>query len=137
MPLKTRTITQTERIPGVKPVQVYDALVSPKKHAAFTGAAATGVARPGGEFTAWDGYITGKYVELDPPRRILQEWRTTEWPQGSPPSLVEWTFAVQGDDTEVTLSHSEVPASQAESYRQGWIDYYWTPLKKYFANKAR
>ena len=25
-----------------------------------------------------------------------------------------------------------VPAEQADSYRQGWIDYYWTPLRAYF-----
>ena len=25
-----------------------------------------------------------------------------------------------------------VPAEQADSYRQGWIDFYWKPLKGYF-----
>jgi len=133
MALKSTTIVQTELIPGVKPMQVYEALVNARKHAAFTGAAATGAAKVGARFTAWDGYIFGKHLELDPPRRIVQEWATTEWPEGSPPSKLEWTFAEKKDGVEVTMTHSAVPSSQAESYRQGWIDYYWKPLKQYFA----
>ena len=34
------------------------------------------------------------------------------------------------------MTHSEVPIDQAESYRQGWIDYYWNPLRAHFAKKA-
>ena len=135
MPAKIKTITQTERIPGVTPAQVYDALVNAKKHAAFTGAAATGAARAGGAFTAWNGYIYGKHLELDRPRRIVQEWSTAEWPEGAPPSKLQWSLAAKGNDTEVKMVHSEVPAAHAASYRQGWIDFYWTPLKKYFAQK--
>ncbi len=136
MARKSQTITQTELIPGVKPVQVYDALVNPKKHAAFTGAAATGTPKVGGKFTAWGGYIMGVHMELDPPRRIVQEWTTTEWPAGIPPSKLEWTFVEKSGGTEVKMVHSEVPLAQVESYRQDWIDYYWVPLKKYFAARS-
>ena len=129
---KTKTIRQRVFFPGVKPVEIYDALINAKKHSAFTGAKATGVARAGGKFTAWDGYITGKHLELEPGRRIVQEWKTTEWPAGSLPSRLEWTFTEKRGGTEVALLHSQVPASQAESYRQGWKDYYWTLLQEYF-----
>lgn len=132
--METRTIEQ-ERIIGAKPVQVYDAWVNPKKHAEFTGAAATGKAEIGGEFSAWDGYITGTYVELIRARKIVQQWKTTEWPQGYPPSRLEVTFVEHAEGTEVKLTHSEVPASQVEAYRQGWVDYYWEPLREYFAHK--
>ena len=130
---KTRTIRQRGFFPGVKPVELYDALLNPKKHSAFTGAKATGAARVGGTFTAWDGYITGTNLELERGRRIVQEWKTTEWPEASPPSRLLWTFAAKRGGAEVTMVHSKVPASQAAAYRQGWIDYYWTPLKEYFA----
>ena len=131
MAAKTTTIKQAEFIPA-KPVQVYDALINARKHAEFTGAKATCDARVGGEFTAYDGYITGKIVELVRARKIIQEWKTTEWPVGYPPSRLEFAFAEKDDGTEVTMVHSEVPEQQAESYRQGWIDYYWNPLKEYF-----
>ena len=133
---RTRTIRQREFFPGVKPVELYDALINAKKHSAFTGAKATGAARVGGKFTAWDGYITGTNRELERGRRIVQEWKTTEWPAASPPSRLVWTFAAKRGGTEVTMVHSKVPASQSESYRQGWIDYYWTPLQEYFGIRA-
>ena len=131
----TTTIQQTDFIPGAKPQEVYDALVDPRKHAEFTGAKATGQAKVGAAFTAWDGYISGKHLTLEPGKRLVQEWRTTEWPKDAPPSRLEWTFRAKGDGTEVVMVHSEVPADQAESYRQGWIDYYWDPLKQYFEDQ--
>src|ERR1039457_6622760 len=129
--LETTTITQTVIIPA-KPVQVYDAFVNPKKHEVFTGAKATGEGKVGADCSAWDGYITGTYVELKGPRRIVQQWQTTEWPEGYPPSKLEFTFEEADSGTKVTMVHSEVPSSQAEAYRQGWFDYYWTPLQEYF-----
>ncbi len=130
---KTKTIKQTEFIPGAKPEEVYSALLDARKHAAFTGSPATGTNRVGGKFTAWDGYISGKNLELEPGKRIVQEWKTTEWPVGSPPSRLEWTFKAKAGGTQAVLVQSEVPSSQADSYRQGWIDYYWTPLKVFFS----
>lgn len=134
MALKTKTIKQTAFILA-KPVQVYDAFLNARKHAAFTGAKAACEPKAGGKFTAYDGYISGKNVQLERARRIVQEWQTTEWPAGAPPSRLEFTFKPKGTGTEVTMVHSKVPAGQAESYRQGWIDYYWEPLKEYFAKK--
>ena len=134
MALKTRTIKQTELIPA-KPVQVYDAFVNARKHSAFTGAKATCDPKAGGKFTAYDGYISGKNVKLERARRIVQEWQTTEWPAGFPPSTLEFTFKAKDDGTEVTMVHSKVPTEQADAYTQGWGDYYWTPLKEYFQKK--
>ena len=129
--LKTTTIRQKRTIPA-KPVQVYDALINAKKHTAFTGAKATCTPKAGGKVTAYDGYISGRIVKLEPARKIVQEWQTAEWPEGYPPSTLEFTFKVKGGGTEVTMVHSNVPALQAASYRKGWIDYYWKPLAAYF-----
>ena len=115
-----------------KPVQVYDAYLNPLKHAEFTGAPATGKAEVGAEYTAYDGYITGRHLELTPARKIVDEWRTSQWPEGYPPSRLELTLAVSDEGTELTMVHSEVPLEQAEAYRKGWFDYYWEPMRKYF-----
>jgi activator of HSP90 ATPase len=128
----TKTITQTVVVPAT-PDEVYDAFVVARKHAAFTGAAATGSARVGGTFTSWDGYITGVHRELVKGKRIVQDWRTTEWPEGAADSQVAFTFKAVKGGTQVRMVHSNVPAEQAAGYRQGWIDYYWTPLKLYFS----
>jgi len=71
-------------------------------------------------------------LELVRARKIVDEWRTSEWPEGFAPSRLEFRFADKDGGTEVTMVHSEVPESQAEAYRQGWVDYYWNPLKEYF-----
>ena len=132
MLMTTTTIEQKQRF-SAKPVQVYDAYVNPKQHAEFTGTAATGKAEVGAEYSAYDGYISGKRIELVPARKIVDEWKTSEWPEGYPPSRLELTLAADGDGTELTLVQSEVPTSQADAYRQGWGDYYWEPMRKYFA----
>ncbi len=134
MSKETKAIKQTELIPA-KPVDVYEALMDAKRHTEFTGSKATSDPRVGGEFTAWDGYIFGKNLNLENGKRIVQEWKTTEWPADYPPSIVEFTFKQTKNSTKLTMVHQNVPAEQASSYRQGWIDFYWKPLKKYFKNE--
>jgi uncharacterized protein YndB with AHSA1/START domain len=131
MTLKFETIRQ-RAILAADPGDVFEAYVNPKKHAAFTGSAATGTPRVGCKFTAWDGYISGKYLKLDKGKKILHEWTTSEWPEGYPPSLVELTLVARGKKTELTMVHSKVPAQQAQNYAEGWKEWYWEPLKKFF-----
>ena len=130
---RVKSITQTVSIPAT-PAEVYKAWVTAKVHAAFTHAAATGVARVGGKFTAWDGYISGVHRELVPGERIVQDWWTTEWPEGAGPSRLEITLAPTNKGTRLRMVHSVVPAEQADAYRQGWIDFYWTPLTAFFSD---
>lgn len=129
---RLKTITQKVVVPA-KPAEVYEAFLNPRKHAAFTGSPATGSPKVGGRFTAWDGYISGVNRKLVKGRVIVQDWQTTEWPEGAGPSTVTFTFNAVKGGTEVKMVHSKVPAEQADSYRQGWIDCYWQPLKAYFS----
>ena len=129
--MKVKTIKQEVIVPAT-PVEVYEAFMDAKKHSAFTGSRATCDPRVGGKFTAWDGYISGKNLELEKGKRIVQEWVTTDWPQNYPPSRLELNFKAIKEGTEISMIHSEVPAEQAEDTEQGWIDFYWEPLKEYF-----
>jgi activator of HSP90 ATPase len=134
MKRKTTTITQKIVLPAL-PEEVYDALLDPKKHSEFTGSKATGKAIVGAKFTAWDGYISGRNLELEKGKRIAQEWVTTEWPEDYPPSKLEFTFKEVDGETELTMVHSDIPTDQEEELKQGWIDYYWKPLKNYFEKR--
>jgi activator of HSP90 ATPase len=131
MILKTVTIRQKLFL-AAPPVEVYKALTDSKKHSEFTGYNATGKAIEGGSFTAWDGYIFGKFLKLVTGKEIVQEWKTTEWPDEYPPSEVVIQLEKKGKGTELIMIHSKVPSEQAENYKQGWIDFYWKPLKEYF-----
>jgi activator of HSP90 ATPase len=131
MKMKVTTIKQNAVIPAT-PDEVYEAFMDAKKHSAFTGSKATCNPKIGGKFTAWDGYISGKNLELEKGKKIVQEWITTEWPKGYPPSRFELTFKKVKDGTEISMVYSDVPAEQADDIEQGWIDFYWKPLKEYF-----
>jgi uncharacterized protein YndB with AHSA1/START domain len=96
------------------------------------GSKATGKPVVGSKFTAWDGYIRGKNLELEKEKRIVQEWVTTDWPKNFPPSRLELNFKDLGGITEITMVHSDVPAVQEDELKQGWKDFYWEPLKDYF-----
>jgi len=78
--MKTTTIYQKIVILQATPEQVYDALLDSDTHEAMTGSPAKIANRVGGLFTVWDGYISGRNLELDRGKRIVQEWVTTEWP---------------------------------------------------------
>ena len=132
--LKVGSIRQTVFVKA-DPVEVYEALVDPGKHSEFTGSPASGSRRVGGLFTAWDGYITAKNIELEKGKRIVQDWKTSEWPEGYPPSRLEITLAAKKNGTQLTMNQSRVPAEQVEKYRGGWVESYWDPLKEYFSGK--
>ena len=134
MALKFGRIEQTIFIKA-SPNEVYDALLNARKHTAFTGSQATTSAKVGAEFTAWDGYILGKNLALVRGQKIVQEWETTEWPEGYPRSRLEFTLTPRKEGTQLKMVHSQVPAEQVEEYRTGWHTAYWGPLKEYFATK--
>jgi activator of HSP90 ATPase len=131
--MKTNVVTIKQKvIISASPEEVYGAFVDPKKHSEFTGAKATGKAKVGGKFTAWDGYSFGKYLTLEKGKLIVQEWQTTDWPEGYPPSKLELTLQETPKGTELTMIHCGVPAEQEKELADGWIEYYWNPLKVYF-----
>ena len=122
--------TISEVIPAT-PEQIYQAWLSTKGHSAMTGSPAEVEARVKGKFTAWDGYIFGETLELKPNQRIVQAWRTTEFPEGSPDSRVEITLEAVNGKTKITINHSNIPKGQAEDYKQGWQDFYFKPMMEY------
>jgi activator of HSP90 ATPase len=131
MKFEVTALKQKAIIPA-SPEEVYEAFTDPKKHSEFTGSKATGKAKIDGKFTAWDGYIFGKFLQYEPGKYLVQEWQTTDWPEGYPPSKFELTFKKVPEGTEVTMIHSNIPTIQKEELAEGWEEFYWQPLKKYF-----
>jgi activator of HSP90 ATPase len=91
--------------------------------------------RINGKFTAWDGYIQGTTIEMEPNRRIVQRWRTTDFPSNSPDSVVEVVLEEVENGTKVVLIHTEIPEGQGEDYKKGWKEFYFNPMKDYFKLK--
>ena len=136
MPKKTRTIIQKIIIPAT-PEQVYEAFIDPEKHSDFTNTNTTGSQDVGGEVSASDGYIAARNIDLKKGKKIIQEWTTSEWPEGYPPSILELDLKKVAEGTELTMTHSKVPDEQADDYAEGWMEYYWNPMIEYFQAKKR
>ena len=82
----------------------------------------------GGKYTAYDEYIHGENLELVPAKLIRQTWISTEFPEGH---VSEVIFKIEKSKTGTKLSftHKNLPEDQYDSVKQGWIDYYWKPMK--------
>src|SRR5262249_37557215 len=102
------------------------------EHSAFTGGQATVDPTVGGRHTAWDGYIEGVNLELEHGRRIVQSWRSEDFPDDADDSRVEVRFEGADGGTRVTIVHTEIPEGQGEDYRRGWLDHYFAPMAQYF-----
>jgi uncharacterized protein YndB with AHSA1/START domain len=114
------------------PEVLYQAWLDSETHSQMTGATASVSDQIGAEFTAWDGYIKGKNLELQPPVRIVQAWRTSDFQEAEPDSILEITFLAEGDTTRVTVWHSNLP-EHGQQYRSGWVEAYFDPMKEFFS----
>jgi uncharacterized protein YndB with AHSA1/START domain len=135
--LEVTTLTQKVVIPKASPKEVYEAYVDPKKHSEFTGSEATGKPVVGGKFTAWEEYIFGTFLELEDGKRVVQEWSSTDFPEGYGPSRLELTFCAVPKGTQIVMVHSNGPKEQADETEEGWTEFYWDPMKEYFKKQAK
>lgn len=129
--MKLKTIKQTVIFKHVIPQQLYDALMTSKQHAQFTGEKAKISTKVGGKFTAYADYISGKNLELVPGKTIVQLWRGSDWPAGEY-STVTFSFKKLTTGTQLTFVQKEVPVNFYADIKQGWKDFYWQPLKEFF-----
>lgn len=114
------------------PKEIYKTWLSSEGHTNMTGGEAVISDKTGDNFTAWDGYIAGKNIELQPYNRILQSWRTSQFEEHEEDSQLEILLDEVDGRTELTLIHSNVPES-GEHYKKGWDKHYFQPMKAYFS----
>jgi hypothetical protein len=69
----------------------------------MTGSSASVSSVIGKSFEACDGYIQGTNVELESPRRILQQWRSVDFEDSDADSFLEILFESAGEATKVTI----------------------------------
>jgi activator of HSP90 ATPase len=112
------------------PQRIYEALLDSKQFGEFTGLPARISHDAGGAFSLFDGYITGRNIELLPNRRIVQAWRAGSWDEGVY-SIVRFELKPLESGTHLIMDHDGFPAGAKESLNSGWKGRYWDPLRKY------
>jgi activator of HSP90 ATPase len=115
--------------------ELYQTFTDPQRLAAFTRSPPkvfTG-AQPGGKFELFGGNVTGEYVTLEPPKRIVQKWRLAQWPQGHY-STLEIKFDQNDVDrvTNMRVDWEGVPIGQEDVTKTNWDNYYVRSIKTTF-----
>ncbi len=82
--------------------------------------------RPGGRLRididdqGFELSITGRYLELDEPRRLSFTWSCSVW-QPPADSVVTVTLLPHGDEqTLMTIHHAKLPPDVLDSHQNGW-----------------
>ncbi|EYU39956.1 hypothetical protein ABFS82_10G173300 [Erythranthe guttata] len=123
-----KTITMTEKF-SCRAKDLYEILLDENRWKGFTQSNAKIVKEVGGEFSIFDGSVTGKNMELQEGKLIVQQWRFGSWPDGIV-STVRLTFEEPNSGTTVVkLTHTDVPeedrygnATVVENTERGWRD---------------
>lgn len=123
-----KTIRQSLTV-RVGPKAVYDALMDSRLHSKFTGSKAVMSRRVGGTFTAYDGYASGKNLELVPAKKIVQTWRADDWPEAMYSKLTIRLHKTKAG-TRLSFTQTGIPDRQVGAIKRGWIEFYWKPLKQ-------
>lgn len=113
------------------PEVVYNAWLDSEQHTLMTGGEATVSDIEGNPFSAWDGYISGVNVKLEPYYRIQQLWRTTEFEDNELSSNLEILLKEIESGTEMTINHGNLPIDGMK-YKAGWVEHYFEPMQRYF-----
>ena len=115
--------------------ELYKTFTDPQRIAAFTRAPPKVFegAKQGGKFELFDGNVSGEYLELQEPTKIVQSWRLNQWPAGHYSKLqIEFD---QNDVDAVTVMRVEwtgVPIGQEDVTKRNWLEYYVRSIKRTF-----
>ncbi len=115
--MKTKTIRQSITF-KTSPHEVFEALMDSEKHSEFTESEAVISREVGGRFTVWGGSLEGENLELVPDEKIVQSWRSDDWPEGH---YSQATFSLEEipGGTRLTFTQSGVPEEFYEDIKQG------------------
>lgn len=85
-------------------------------------------AEKGFEFSFWGSDIWGKNIEVEPNKKLVQEWFGGDWPKSS---IVTFLLESGDGETVLTLEHIDVPEAEVDDFAAGWKNYYLGPMKEY------
>jgi len=115
--------------------EMYETFVDPKRLTAFTRAQPKVFegAKKGGKFELFDGNVSGKYLELEKPTKIVQSWRLNQWPSGHYSKLnIQFDQNDVDHVTTMRVTWEGVPVGQEDVTKRNWLEYYVRSIKQTF-----
>lgn len=133
-----KTIKMSEKF-SCRARDLYEILMDENRWKGFTQSNARISKEVGGEFSIFDGSVTGTNVELQEGKLIVQNWRFGSWRDGIV-SKVRLTFEEpESGVTTVKLIHTDVPeedrygnSTVVENTERGWRDLIFHRIRAVF-----
>jgi activator of HSP90 ATPase len=114
---------------NAQPRDVYNALTNKKMLEIWTGETDEMEPVADSEFSLWNGSITGKNLEFEENKKIVQQWYFGEDEEAS---VVTMKIHQHKKGTSVELVHSNIPDEAFENISEGWDEDYFGALKELF-----
>lgn len=114
-----------------EPELVWNALTREATIMLWTGARADLKPEVGYEFSMWDDDIVGKILEIDPGKKLVQEWYFGEDSE----SIVTLILHDHKKGTSIEVRHSGIPEEHFENITEGWEEVYMGSLQDFFGEE--
>ncbi|ETZ22214.1 SRPBCC domain-containing protein [Pedobacter sp. V48] len=111
------------------PEEVYWALTKAQSIQLWTGAEVEFTEEPGTEFSFWEGDITGKNVEFEYGKKVVQQWYFGEDNQ---PSIVTIKLHEDKKGTSLEFVQTNIPEEDYKDFTEGIEEYYLGGLVDFF-----
>lgn len=113
------------------PTQVMQMLTEQKQMEIWSGEEVVFEAKEGGNVELFGGWMSGEVKSIGA-SELSYTWRTADWNEETEDSLVHFVLKASGEQTVVSLSHSNLPdEEEVKSHKTGWFDFFFTPLEDY------
>jgi activator of HSP90 ATPase len=111
------------------PEDVYNALTNKTMIEIWTGETAEMNEVPGSEFSLWDGSITGKNLEFEKDKKIVQQWY---FEGQEAESVVTIKIHQHKRGTSIELNHTNIPDDAFDNIAEGWETDYFGALSELY-----
>jgi len=128
------SISLTEEF-KTRAVDIYHTLTQSERLSAFTRSSCSSDPKVDGEFSLMNGNITGKYIEVEVGKKIVQKWKFKEWKEGVY-STVTIELEEKPENTLLKLKQTGVPDFDKSRTEQGWNQHFFGPIKQLFGYGA-
>jgi len=113
------------------PEEIYKALTTEITIRLWTGDSVEIDPQEGGEFSLWDGSINGRFIELVPDKKIVQEWYFGDEEQ----SIVTIKLHEHKKGTSFEVNHINIPDEAYEEIVDGWDNEYVGSLIDFYTEE--
>jgi len=116
-------------IVAASPEDIYKALTTEITIRLWTGDIVEIDPTEGGEFSMWDGAITGKFISLEPYAKIVQQWYFGEQEENS---IVTIKLHEHKKGCSFEVNHTNIPDEAFDDIVDGWNNTYMASLIEFY-----